>query len=96
MFLVIVMHHCKPDLLAQAEARIDGNGDRMASFPGFLWRHRTVSKNDPLTLGTVTAWVDEASYDAWREAKAKDPDTGPSPYVSATSERHQVVVSHGA
>ncbi len=94
MFIVIVRHHVKPHMVDQAHARIDGNGDRMAEVPGFLFRHRMVDKNDPLIMSTITAWTDEASFEVWQKIKAGLPDTGESPYRKVEVERHFVERSH--
>jgi hypothetical protein len=45
VFIVFVHHQCKPDMVEQAVARIDENGDRMSKLTGFLFRHRTVAKD---------------------------------------------------
>jgi heme-degrading monooxygenase HmoA len=90
MFLVLVHHHCKPDKVEAAIARIDSNGDQMAKITGFLFRYRTTAKHDPLQISTVTGWANEASYDDWLNTKATLPAEGESPYLSARSERHTV------
>jgi heme-degrading monooxygenase HmoA len=91
MFIVLVMHNCKPGMVEKAIHRIDRNGDEMANIPGFLYRYRTQGKSSELAIGTVTGWLDEASYEAWLEVKKTlPPEEGESPYESATSERHYV------
>lgn len=94
MLIVTVVHHCKPTMIGVAEERIDHNGDQMAAVPGFLFRYRTVSTSDPLTIGTFTGWDDEAAYDRWLKVKANLPETGPSPYLSAKNEQYRVVRWH--
>jgi len=94
MFLVVVMHSCKPDMIDIAIRRIDRNGDMMAEVPGFLFRHRTRAAHSDRVIGTVTAWESEAAYEQWLERKRSIPDDGPYPYESATSERHHVERSH--
>ncbi len=94
MFIVVVRHQVKPGMIDKATARIDGNGDRMAELPGFLFRHRMVAKTDPLIVSTVTAWAAEANFDAWQKIKAGLPDTGESPYAKVETERHYVERSH--
>lgn len=96
MFIVIVRHHVKPGLVDAAGVRIDGNGDRMAQLPGFLFRHRMIAKNDPLLVTTVTGWTEESCFDAWNKIKATLPDSGPSPYDRVETERHNVASSHAA
>ncbi len=95
MIIVLVRHVVKPGMLDKAIARVDSNGDQMSKLPGFLFRHRLRSKNDPMIVSTVTAWTDEASFDAWNKIKAGLPDSGESPYLRADSERHFVESSHG-
>ena len=90
MFIVIVHHHVRPGMTDKALARIDGNGDRMADVPGFLFRHRMVAKNDAMIISTVTGWTQEAAFDMWQKIKAGLPDTGESPYVRVETERHNV------
>lgn len=94
MFIVLVRHQVKPGMIDQANARIDGNGDRMAELAGFLFRHRMIARNDPLLVTTVTAWTDEASFDAWIKIKAGLPDKGESPYQRVETEKHAVASSH--
>ena len=94
MFIVVVRHQVKPGMLDKAYARIDGNGDRMAQVPGFLFRHRMVAKTDPLLISTVTAWTEETAFEVWQKIKAGLPDTGESPYVKVETERHYVQHSH--
>jgi heme-degrading monooxygenase HmoA len=94
MFIVVVRHYVKPDKVDKAIARIDNNGELMAEVPGFLFRHRMVAKNDPLIMSTITAWMDEASFQVWQKIKAGLPATGESPYVRFESESHLVERSH--
>lgn len=93
MFIVFVHHQVKPDMVEQAVARIDENGDRMSKLAGFLFRHRTVAKDDDHKISTVTGWVDEAAYDAWNAVKGVTPP-GASPYLKVVNERHFVRRSH--
>ena len=94
MFIVLVRHQVKPGMIDKANARIDGNGDRMAELPGFVFRHRMIAKNDPLLVSTVTGWADEASFDNWTRIKAGLSDSGESPYHRVETEKHSVARSH--
>lgn len=95
MFIVIVMHNCKPAMRDKAIQRIDRNGEEMAKLPGFLYRYRTEAKQSELTIGTITGWVDEAAYENWLEVKRAMPsEEGESPYESAKNERHFVRHTH--
>jgi len=94
MFLVVVMHTCKPDMVEAAIRRIDRNGEMMSEVPGFLFRHRTQATHSERVIGTVTGWDDEPAYERWIEIKRRLPDEGPSPYEHAKSERHRVIRSH--
>jgi hypothetical protein len=96
VFIVTVLHNCKPDMVKQAEQRIDRNGDHMAAVLGFLFRYRMVSKSDPLAIGTITGWADEAAYERWIQMKGDLSDIGPSPYLSAKSDKFFVCRSHNA
>ncbi|HEY4135019.1 MAG TPA: antibiotic biosynthesis monooxygenase [Alphaproteobacteria bacterium] len=93
MFIVFVHHICKPDMVDQAVARIDENGDRMMKIPGFIFRHRTENKENKYQISTVTGWADEAAYDAWIAVKGPA-DPGASPYEKVVNERHLVRSSH--
>lgn len=99
MILVTVNHFCRADMVEKASARIDANGDRMATLPGFLFRYRMTARNDPLMMSTVTAWADEASYDAWRDIRNTGNEgwmfEGESPYKNAVSQVHFVDKVHG-
>lgn len=94
MILVIVHHYLKPGTVETAVGRLDGNGERMAQFPGYLFRYRLVSQTDPLKLSTVTGWESADAYEGWLQAR-RSGDPGPafaaeSPYVRTDTEVHLV------
>jgi quinol monooxygenase YgiN len=66
MYIVVVHHWCKPDMVEAARKRIDTNGAAMAKAPGFHYRCRMEPGSDPLQVSTITAWTDEAAYRAHR------------------------------
>ena len=94
MILVIVHHYLKPGTVEQAVGRLDANGERMARQPGYQFRYRLVSQEDPLKLSTVTGWDSVEAYEAWLQAR-RGGDPGPafageSPYVRTETEVHRV------
>ena len=97
MIIVTVDHWCKAGMVEQARERIDRNGDDMAKWQGFLFRHRIEKADEPSRVSTVTAWADETSYRDYRDAKkAKDAAVGaPSPYERVLNQIFSVKQSHG-
>lgn len=96
MFVVIVHHWCKPDMVDAARTRIDGNGDAMAASAGFLFRYRLERPEEPLRESTVTAWVEEAAYRAYRTQQAAR-DTAarrPLPFERVLNEVFEVAKTH--
>lgn len=90
MVVVLVHHYCKPGTLEQAIRRLDANGERMATFPGFLFRQRLSCEEQPLRLSTVTAWDEAKDYEHWLAVR-RSGDPGPafageSPYERTVTE----------
>jgi len=91
MFIVTVHHNCKPGRTDQAIERIDRNGRQMAEVEGFLYRYRTRHKDNSQMICTITGWESEDAYERWLAVKKGLPEeSGESPYISATNERHLV------
>ncbi|MFI5267262.1 MAG: antibiotic biosynthesis monooxygenase family protein [Chloroflexota bacterium] len=94
MIIVIVNHFVKPGRNDAAVQRINTNGDRMATLPGFLFRYLLVSDKDPQKISTVTGWEAAGDYDNWNVVKRAD-EKGPmspeeSPYERVVNELHTV------
>lgn len=96
MYVVIVHHWCKPDMVEQARKRIDGNGDAMSRCPGFITRYRIEKPEEPLKVSTVTVWADEAANEAWqadKKSRAAESNTA-SPYERWLNEAFHVRHTH--
>jgi heme-degrading monooxygenase HmoA len=94
MTVVIVNHFVKPGREEAAVTRINTNGERMATLPGFLFRYLLVADKDERKISTVTGWDELASYHHWNEVKATY-ESGPaspdgSPYERVVNEVHTV------
>ncbi len=98
MIIVTVHHWCKPGMVEQARERIDSNGDEMAKWKGFLFRHRIEKADEPQRVSTVSGWSDEPSYRAYQSAKkAKDAAANAvSPYERVQNEVFAVQHSHSS
>jgi len=96
MYVVIVHHWCKPDMVEQARQRIDTNGDAMSRCPGFITRHRIEKPEEPLKISTVTVWLDEASNAGWQADKKTRAGDGNSvsPYERWVNEAFHVRRTH--
>jgi heme-degrading monooxygenase HmoA len=83
-------------MLAEARARIDGNGDAMSASPGFRFRYRIENENTPLRVSTVTGWDDVQSHQNFRNAKiARDAAAGTvNPYDRVENEVFMVQHAH--
>ena len=94
MIIVIVNHFVKPGRNDAALLRINTNGDRMASLPGFLFRYLLVSDKDPQKISTVTGWEAASDYDHWNEVKRAGGEgrmsPEESPYERVVNEVHSV------
>jgi heme-degrading monooxygenase HmoA len=101
MHVVISTHLVKPGMVEQAERRIDANGDRMEQAPGFRFRYRITSVENPQKITTVTGWDSQEDYQRDREAMRAargGGDGGESPYEQIIQEaftlgREQVAAS---
>ena len=100
MYVVIVHHWCKRDMVEQALQRIDGNGDAMSRCPGFITRYRMEKPDEPLKISTVTVWADEASNDGWQARKKSEAEQSnaaspaASPYERWLNEAFHVSRTH--
>jgi quinol monooxygenase YgiN len=78
MYIRIVRHWCKEGRVEAGRAHMDAVGRTTAESPGFLYRYRMEESGDPGVLTSLTAWRDEAAFDAFRTSRrpgnAKDPD----------------------
>lgn len=90
MVVILVHHDCKPGMLDAAVLRLDANGDRMATFPGFLFRYRVTSPERPNRLSTLTGWRALEDHEHWlRVRRSGDPGpvfTGENPYENTITE----------
>lgn len=96
MYVVIVHHWCKPDMVEQARKRIDSNGDAMSRCSGFITRYRIEKPEEPLKVSTVTVWADEASNAGWqadKKSRAAESNTV-SPYERWLNEAFHVRHTH--
>jgi heme-degrading monooxygenase HmoA len=94
VLLVISHHYCDDGRIEEAIERLDANSDRMTRAAGFLFRHRMQSEDDPLKLSTLTAWADQAAYDAYQSVP-KPPRT-PAPYSQIETEIYLIERSWSA
>ncbi len=77
MVVILVHHDCKPGEMDRAALRLDANGDRMATFPGFLFRHRLSWPDRPHRLSTMTGWRGREDYEHWLQVR-RSGDPGPA------------------
>jgi heme-degrading monooxygenase HmoA len=96
MYVVIVHHWCKPDMVEQARMRIDSNGEAMSRCKGFIARYRMEKPDEPLKISTVTVWADSGANDAWQSQKksAAAGSNAPSPYERWQNEAFHVAKFH--
>jgi heme-degrading monooxygenase HmoA len=94
MILAIVNHYCKPAMVEKAARRMDENGAAMAAAPGFRFRYRMISTENPNKMSSVTAWESREAYDNYLEARRQGPRgadfAGESPYERIDTEFHTV------
>lgn len=97
MFIVLSHHHCKPELLDLAAQKIDENGAKMTTEPGFAYRYRMQRPTAANIWTALTAWNDEADYQRFRQKRAAaghDPKS--APYEKIESETYSVQSTHAA
>jgi heme-degrading monooxygenase HmoA len=77
--------------------RVDANGDSSAEAPGFLFRYRMETPNEPERISTVSGWESREAYRAWKDARnAHDASVGAeNPYARWVNEVFEVVRVHG-
>lgn len=62
MFVRIVHHWCKPGRVHDGREYMDKVGQTTSGAPGFLFRLRMESSDDPALLTTMTVWRDRAAF----------------------------------
>ncbi len=68
MIGVLTHHWAKKDRLAQARAKLDGNGLAQSKAPGFVSRLTLLALDDPTQITSIVAWNSNEVYDAWKSS----------------------------
>jgi heme-degrading monooxygenase HmoA len=69
MYIVIVHHWSKPEMLEATRQLVDKVGNDMLTVPGFLFRHRIEQEHNLLMVSTLTAWASEQDFENYRKSR---------------------------
>jgi heme-degrading monooxygenase HmoA len=95
MFVRIVHHWAKSGQTEAGRRFIDENGVKMEKAPGFKYRQRLEPPEGPTFITTLTAWDDEASYQAWRAKQTPYSQVPTYPFERTEDQTFVVQSSHG-
>ena len=62
MFVRVVHHWCKAGRVQDGREHMDKVGQSTAAAPGFVFRFRMESPDDPSLLTTMTVWRDRTAF----------------------------------
>ena len=66
MIGVLTHHWAKDDVIDEARALLDRNGDAQSRAPGFVSRETFYSLADPTQITTMVKWASNEIYEEWR------------------------------
>ncbi|MDA1348005.1 MAG: antibiotic biosynthesis monooxygenase [Chloroflexi bacterium] len=66
MIGVLTHHWAKKGSVAEARAKLDGNGLAQSKAPGFVSRQTLLALDDPTQITSIVVWDDNDIYDAWK------------------------------
>lgn len=66
MIGVLTHHWAKADVIDEARALLDRNGEAQSKAPGFVSRQTFYSISDPAKITTMVKWDSSEIYDEWR------------------------------
>ena len=68
MIGVLTHHWAREDRVAQARAKLDGNGLAQSKAPGFVSRQTLLALDDPTQITSIVVWDSSEVYDAWKSS----------------------------
>ncbi len=71
MIGVLTHHWAKAELVEEARALLNGNGEAQSRHPGFVSRQTLLSLSDPAKITTLVLWDSGEIYDSWRASPAR-------------------------
>ena len=72
MIGVLTHHWARPDVIGEARALLDGNGEAQSQHPGFISRRTLISLSDPTKITTLVSWESGEIYDDWRASPERE------------------------
>lgn len=66
MIGVLTHHWAKTDVIDEARALLDRNGEAQSKAKGFVSRQTFYSISDPAKITTMVKWDSSEIYDEWR------------------------------
>lgn len=66
MIGVLTHHWAKADVIDEARALLDRNGEAQSKAKGFVSRQTFYSISDPAKITTMVKWDSSEIYDEWR------------------------------
>jgi heme-degrading monooxygenase HmoA len=96
MFVRIVHHWAKSGQTEAGRKFIDENATKMENAPGFIYRQRLEPPEGPTFITTLTAWDDEAAYQAWRSKQTPYSQVPHYPFERTEEQKFVVQSSNGA
>ena len=68
MIGVLTHHWAKEDRVAEARAKLDGNGLAQSKAPGFVSRQTLLGLNDPTQITSLVVWETNEIYNSWKSS----------------------------
>ena len=68
MIGVLTHHWAKEDRVAEARAKLDGNGLAQSKAAGFVSRQTLLALNDPTQITSLVVWETNESYNSWKSS----------------------------
>ena len=78
MFVRIVHHWCRPGMVQAGREFSDRVGALTSAAPGFMYRYRLETVEDPLLLTTFSVWRDRMSFDEFQSGRKPADHSDPS------------------
>ena len=68
MIGVLTHHWAKEDRVAEARAKLDGNGLAQSKAPGFVSRQTLLALDDPTQITSLVVWDSNKIYNSWKSS----------------------------